>query len=118
MLTWRTALENLQQVAARAPAESIPDLLAEIERARATAYARLLILNNGQSLPDSNRSPADADAFLTADQVAKTLQVDRKWVYRHATALGAVRLSRKKLRFPSSALERYLARRKAASTRR
>ncbi len=118
MNSWCEIANNLQRAAAAAPLESMPDLLAEIERARATAYARLLTRNNGRNSSESDGSTADADAFLTADQVAETLQVDRKWVYRNATALGAVRLSRKKLRFPSSALEGYLARRKAASTRR
>ena len=56
--------------------------------------------------------------LLTADEVADVLKVHRKWVYRHADELDAVRLSRKIIRFPREALERYIRRRKAASTRR
>ena len=117
MVSWPNVVDDLRLVAETAPIEALPDLLAELERAKATVYARLLTNNSGRSRSDSIPKTAE-DHLLTAEQVAEKLQVARKWVYRHAAALGAVRLSRKKLRFPSSALERYLARRKAASTRR
>lgn len=87
------------------PREQIPALIAAL-------LARLV-----EPVPETQPAPAE-DALLTADQVAERLQVNRKWVYRHRDKLGAVELSRKKLRFPSSQVERYLRRRKAASTRR
>lgn len=69
--------------------------------------------------PDAETNPAsEEDALLTADQVAERLQVDRKWVYRHADVLGVMTLSRRKLRFPSTAIDAYIRRRKAASGRR
>ena len=91
------------------PQSQIPEVVGEIECVKATLLAR-------QSEPEPNQS--EKDPLLTADQVAEWLQVDRKWVYRHKTELGGISLSQKKLRFPQSQVERYLRRRKAASTRR
>ena len=88
------------------PREQIPALVAAL-------LARLVDPGS-----ETDGKGPEEDPLLTADQVAERLQVDRKWVYRHKDKLGAVELSRKKLRFPSSQVERYLRRRKAASTRR
>jgi hypothetical protein len=99
---WLEAVNSLQQAAETAPLKSIPDLMAELERAKATAYARLL------SAPKNER-----DDLLTAEQVAEWLNVDRRWPYRHADDLQAVRLSEKCLRFPRKGVERYLVRRRA-----
>ncbi len=98
-----TTLAELVQV----PRTQIPDVLAELKRVEAKLLARL-------AQPEIQQT--EEDPLLTAYQVAERLQVDRKWVYRHAVKLGAVKLSRKKLRFPLSELERYLERRKAASS--
>ena len=49
-----------------------------------------------------------ADELLTPDEVASILKADRRFVYRHARALGGVRLSRRKLRFTMKRLQRYL----------
>ncbi len=92
------------------PRSEIPAVVGELEWVKTTLLARLVE-------PDSRSREADEDPLLTADQVAETLQVDRKWVYRHKDKLGGMALSRKKLRFPSSEVERYLRRRKAASQR-
>jgi excisionase family DNA binding protein len=100
-LTW----EQLLSV----PYAQIPALLGELERAKAMLLARLV--------DPENREPEE-DPLLTVDQVADKLQVERKWVYRHKDKLGGVALSRKKLRFPSSAVDAYLRRRKAASSGR
>jgi predicted DNA-binding transcriptional regulator AlpA len=91
------------------PHSEIPALVGELEQAKATLLARLVE-------PES-REPEE-DFLLTAAQVAEKLQVERNWVYRHKDKLGAMALSRKKLRFPSSGVEAYLRRRKAASSGR
>lgn len=52
------------------------------------------------------------EQMLTAAEVAELLRVDRAWVYRHREALGAVRLGdgpNAPVRFPASALAKYLA---------
>jgi excisionase family DNA binding protein len=88
------------------PKEHIPALVAAL-------LARLV-----EPVPEANGALPDEDPLLTTDQVAERLQVDRKWVYRHKDKLGAVALSRKQLRFPSSGVDAYLRRRKAASSAR
>ena len=41
--------------------------------------------------------------------------MDRRWVYRHAKELGGIALSRRKLRVPEPAVERFLANRALAT---
>jgi excisionase family DNA binding protein len=48
--------------------------------------------------------------LLTPDEAAARLGVARRWVYRHAKALGAISLSRRQLRVPETGVARYLAR--------
>ncbi len=50
------------------------------------------------------------DELLTPPQVAALLQTSVRYVYRHAKALGAIRVSRRKLRFRRAAFERHLKR--------
>ena len=52
--------------------------------------------------------------LLTTAEAAAKLGVDRRWVYRHARELGGIALSRRKLRVPEAAVERFLARRARA----
>jgi excisionase family DNA binding protein len=52
-------------------------------------------------------------ALLTVEQVAARLAVGPQAVYRRQRELGAVKVGRA-VRFPAGAVERYLARRKAA----
>jgi len=98
-------LRELVQV----PPSQIPDAIGYLECVKASLWARLA---------ETQVNSDEEDTYLTAPQVATKLQVDVKWVYSHADELGVVRLSRRNLRFPESAVERYLRRRKAASTRR
>ena len=90
---------------ANVPRDQIPGLVAAL-------LARLI-----EPEPETNAA-SEEDALLTVDQVAERLQVDRKWVYHHKDKLGGVALSRKMLRFPSSGVDTYLRRRKAASSGR
>ena len=49
------------------------------------------------------------DRMLSPDEVAERTGTSRKWVYRHAAQLGAVKLSHSKLGIPESRLAAYLA---------
>jgi excisionase family DNA binding protein len=53
-------------------------------------------------------APEPADGLLTPDEVATLLRADRRFVYRHAKAIGGVRLSRRKLRFSAARVRRYI----------
>jgi len=103
---WRDAFGVLPDAV---PDEEIAAAIGELERVKAALLARLV--------QPEVQQPTE-DPLLTAKQVAERLQVDCKWVYGHKADLGGVSLSRRKLRFPLSEVERYLRRRKAASTRR
>jgi hypothetical protein len=59
---------------------------------------------NGAGLPD--------ESLLTVQEVAGRFGVTPDWLYRHWKAVGGVKLGRKVLRFPASALPRYLAARR------
>ena len=54
---------------------------------------------------------AEADRLLPADDVATLLGTSVRWVYDHQAQLGGRRLSRRCLRFPESAVRRYVERR-------
>jgi hypothetical protein len=45
---------------------------------------------------------------LKVEDVARLLQVNKKWVYAHAIELGGFRLGDRMLRFPREKVEEYL----------
>ena len=110
-MNWRASLADFQNAAAAVPQEDIPDLLGELERAKATAYARLLTAHNGPSGSMEAAPDSDDGRLLTAEAVADRLSVAVRWVYRHADDLGAIRLSEKCLRFPCASVDAYVSRR-------
>jgi hypothetical protein len=68
--------------------------------------ALLELLTKG-SAPSTDEAP---EKMLTAEQVADLLSTPARWVYNHAGQLGGKRLSRRCLRFPETAVRRYLER--------
>jgi len=54
-------------------------------------------------------APPSGD-LLTVEEAAALLKVDPRWIYRHSQELGAIHLTRRKLRIPRSAIERRIAR--------
>jgi excisionase family DNA binding protein len=62
--------------------------------------------------PPKSTSP-NGCRLLTPGQAADRLGVSRRWVYAHAAELEGRRLSRKCLRIPAAAVERYVAQRRA-----
>ena len=92
-----TELEALEAI----PREMIPAAIARLA-------AKLM------ELPESSRelakSQETSESILTPDEVAKMLKTDRRWVYRHGPELGAIRLSRRKLRFRATRVRRFLDR--------
>ena len=53
---------------------------------------------------------APAADMLTPDEAAKVLRTDKRWIYRHADELGAVHITRRKLRIPRAGVQRFLKR--------
>lgn len=63
--------------------------------------------------PDTPPAPSrhpEPERLLTVRETAERLGVTPRWVWDHATALGAVRPSPRKLRIPESGLTRHLRR--------
>ena len=89
------------------------DVLAALDaipRAQIPAAIARLAARAMEPEPPTRAPAASNGRLLTPDEAAARLGVNRRWIYRHADRLGAARLSRRKLRVPEAALERYLAR--------
>jgi len=96
-------MSDLAMLAEGTAPEDIPDLLGEIERAKAILWSRLLtppVNGNGTSVGDFN---------LTPDDVATRLGQTKRWVYRHGEDLGGKRLGHRTLRFSEAGIRAYLA---------
>ena len=78
--------------------DSLADRVAERLAARLNGHTR-------------DASPASPERWLTAAEVAEMLGTSVRWVYQHAAQLGGSHLSRRCVRFPESAVRRYLERR-------
>jgi len=100
------------------PAEDIPRLLPLLAgaQARLTAAQTVLAERLAAFLPSQSEAEAfseTTDRWLTTDETADLLKVDRKWLYRRAKGLPFCRrLSRKKLLFSEAGLHRWMANRK------
>ena len=85
------------------PPEAIPMMLGELERLRATLWARL-------SLPQSNgHGPGEGgDRLLDVREAAAKLGASQDYLYRNSSKLPfTVRLGRKVL-FSENGIERYI----------
>jgi predicted DNA-binding transcriptional regulator AlpA len=60
-----------------------------------------------QTSAPTNGAPADEE-LLTVQQVATRFGLTEDWLYRHWKAVGGVKLGRKVLRFPPSALRQFI----------
>jgi predicted DNA-binding transcriptional regulator AlpA len=94
---------DLRSLVEETPAPELPQLIGELEAARAAAWARL-------TAPAADK-PSDVAGHearnLDIAQAAKRLGISRDWLYRHASELPfALRIGRR-LVFDSVALERW-----------
>lgn len=98
---------DLCGLVAAIPAPELPQLIGDLEAARAAAWVRL-------TAPTSNKTAEAADQEarnLDVAEAAKRLGMSRDWLYRHASELPfAVRIGRR-LVFDSRELERWNRRR-------
>ncbi len=85
------------------PAAELPQLIGDLEAARATAWARLTAPAPDQVPPVVTHEARNLDVT----EAARRLGMSREWLYRHAAELPfAVRIGRR-LVFDSVALERW-----------
>ena len=95
----------LERRAAEAEAVGATAPLAGVYR---QVLGELTKLNGGNG---PSPAPAESERWLTVDDVAGRLQVSRRFVYAHQGQLGGKALSKRALRFPETAITRYLTRR-------
>jgi predicted DNA-binding transcriptional regulator AlpA len=85
------------------PTVELPQLIGELEAARATAWARL----TAPTVDKPPDSPHQEPRNLDVAEAAKRLGMSRDWLYRHAAELPfALRIGRRVV-FDSVALERW-----------
>ena len=79
----------------------------------------LELLDAPRGLQTTSASPTGTAAadeqLLKVEEVATRFGLSEDWLYRHWKAVGGVKLGRKVLRFPASALPRYLAAKRKGS---
>jgi predicted DNA-binding transcriptional regulator AlpA len=99
----RSDLRNLVE---GTPAPELPQLIGELEAAKAVAWARLT-----SRTADTPDAPPTEARNLDITEAAKRLGMSRDWLYRHASELPfALRIGRRVV-FDSVALERWNRRR-------
>src|SRR5205823_14704390 len=61
---------------------------------------------------DGTGAASSPDDLLTVAEAAAVLKTTKRWIYRHADELGAVHLTRRKLRIPRAGIERFVKRKR------
>jgi excisionase family DNA binding protein len=61
---------------------------------------------------DGTGAASPPDELLTVAEAAALLKTDKRWIYRHADDLGAIHLTRRKLRIPRAGVERFVKRKR------
>ena len=91
--------------------QELTQLLGELERLRAAAWARLAaVAANGQGQPAGGLpgQAGQADTLLDAKQAAQRLSLSTDYLYRHAKTLPfTVRVGRQ-LRFSAQGIQNYI----------
>ena len=93
--------------AALLPAEAIPAMLGELERLKATLWARLTFLANA----GQGQTGAAGDRLLTVTEAARKLGKSKDALYRHAGKYPFTVRDGRNLRFSEAGIERYIRQR-------
>jgi len=96
-------LEALEAFLRTAPADGLPDLIAQLEGLKARLYARL-------NAPSATPTAAK-DRLLNVKEAAEKLSRSADWLYRHAPELPFVVRDGRLLRFSELGIEQYIKRR-------
>jgi len=97
------------------PVPQVPSLLSQLAVAQtALASAQVHLLARMLSPGDSRTAAGNDERWLSTDEAAELLKVNRKWLYRRVKSLPfSRRLSRKKLLFSEVGLREWMATRGA-----
>jgi excisionase family DNA binding protein len=85
--------------------EAIPELMGELERAKALLLARLLA--DGRATVSRDNPPADR--LLTAQEVSERTHYSVDWFYRHKRDLPFYRPTGRKVLFSEAGLRKWMA---------
>jgi predicted DNA-binding transcriptional regulator AlpA len=98
-------LPDLARVVAAAPRDQLPQIIGELERAKAAAWMAM------QAQPVTT-APPTVDRNISADEAAQRLGMSKDWLYKNAEHLPfAVRIGRRVL-FSTKGMERWSAKRR------
>jgi excisionase family DNA binding protein len=98
-------LDALDAFLRSAPADALPDLIAQLEGFKARLYARL-----SAAAPTA----ASRDRLLTVKEAAEKMRCSADWLYRHSPTLPFVVRDGRLLRFSEQGIEEYIRRRMAS----
>jgi excisionase family DNA binding protein len=98
-MTWRAVFRDLIDAAG---ADELPDVLGELERARALVLRRFL---NGDGEPESEEVLADLTVAAVAEMFDRHPNTIRDWL--HSGALAGYRLNNREWRIPRSSLAEF-----------
>ena len=98
---------DLCSMVAATPALELPQLIGDLEAARAAAWARLTAPTTNKTSEEAGQEAINLDVA----EAARRLGISRDWLYRHASELPfALRIGRRVV-FDSRELERWNRRR-------
>jgi hypothetical protein len=97
-------LADILRAAQELPAEDLPDLIGELERAKATAWARL-------SAPVA--APVEHDELLGVTEAARRLGVSSHYLYRRQKEYAFTRHQGRKLLFSELGIDRHIRQNRA-----
>jgi predicted DNA-binding transcriptional regulator AlpA len=98
---------DLCSMVAATPAPELPQLIGDLEAARAAAWARLTAPTTNKTSEEAGKEAINLDVA----EAARRLGISRDWLYRHASELPfALRIGRRVV-FDSRELERWNRRR-------
>ena len=91
--------EDILRAARELPAQDLPELIGQLEAAKATAWARL-------STPVA--APVGHDELLGVPEAARRLGVSEDYLYRHATGYPFTRRQGRKLLFSARGIDKHI----------
>ena len=92
--------------AANFPPEAVPALLGDLERLKATLWARLTVPQNGQGQAQGN-----GDRLLTAKEAAAKLGMSEDYLYRNGSKLPFVVRIGRQVRYSEAGIEKFIKQR-------
>ena len=105
-------VNELEKVTADAPVAEIPVIIGELERLKATLWARLVsgqASGNGEA--QGQAQGPNGGRYLKVQEVVDRFGVTARWLYRNKKKLPHSQPSRKVLLFPEAALQRWFKKR-------